>query len=174
MDEPQSRAVPNDDRLVVHARDSFTEFFRGEYRQVVGLAYVLCGSRWAAEELTMEAFEAALKDWDRVSSLDAPGAWVRRVVSNASVSRYRRLRAERSARSRLESFERLEPLDRTPDNELWDAVRRLPRRQAQVVALFYVDGYQRVEIAHILGIADESVKTHLDRARRRLGEELGE
>ena len=174
MDEPQSRAVSENDRLVVHARDSFAEFFRREYRQVVGLAYVLCGSRWAAEELTMEAFEAALKDWDRVSSFDAPGAWVRRVVSNASVSRFRRLRAERRARSRLENLDRLEPLVRTPDTELWEAVRRLPNRQAQVVALFYVDGYQRKEIAEILGISDESVKTHLDRARKRLSEELGE
>jgi predicted RNA polymerase sigma factor len=47
---------------------------------------VLCENRRVAEELTMEAFEAALREWPRVSALDAPGAWVRMVESNSSVS----------------------------------------------------------------------------------------
>jgi DNA-directed RNA polymerase specialized sigma24 family protein len=42
------------------------------------------------------------------------------------------------------------------------------------VALFYVDGYPRRAIGQILGISDESVKTHLDRARPSLQRLLGE
>lgn len=43
-----------------------------------------------------------------------------------------------------------------------------------MVALFYLDGYQRWEIAEVLGISEESVKTHLERGRSRLREELGD
>ena len=63
-------------------------------------------------------------------------------------------------------------LEATDNAYLWEAVRRLPRRQAQTVALFYLEGYSRREIAAVLAISEESVKTHLDRARRRLEKEL--
>lgn len=153
---------------------AFEAFFRREYRSVLGLAFVLCGNRWAAEELTMEAFEKALRDWRRVSRLDSPAAWVRKVVSNGSVSRFRTMAAERRAKSRMIVDERTQPLDEISHPEVWEAVRRLPRRQAQAVALFHVDGYRRREIAQVLGISEESVKTHLERGRRRLTEELAE
>jgi RNA polymerase sigma-70 factor (ECF subfamily) len=65
-------------------------------------------------------------------------------------------------------------LDGSGDVEVWEAVRRLSRRQAQVVALFYVEGFSRAEVARILGLSEESVKTHLERARRQLEKELGD
>lgn len=163
-----------DDSLVVAAQEPFEGFFRREYRSVLGLALVLCGNRAVAEELTMDGFEAALRHWQTVSTLDSPGAWVRKVVSNASVSRYRRLAAEARARLRLSGEGGEVVVDLAGNAFVWEAVRRLPRRQAQSVALFYVGGYSRLEIAQMLGISEESVKTHLDRARRRLGQELGD
>ncbi len=66
--------------------DSFEDFFRREYRSVLGLAVALSGDRWAAEDLTQEAFAAAERKWARVGSLDRPQAWVRRIVANKSVS----------------------------------------------------------------------------------------
>jgi RNA polymerase sigma-70 factor (ECF subfamily) len=159
--------------VVVAGEEPFEAFFRREYRQVLGLALVLSGSHAVAEELAMDAFEKALRDWHRVRRLEAPGAWVRRVVSNSSVSRFRRLSAEARAKLRLSGSG--EPvLDGSGDDGVWEAVRRLPRRQAQVVALFYVEGYGRAEVAHALGISEESVKTHLERARRQLEKELSD
>ena len=63
----------SDDSPVVAASEPFEGFFRREYRSVLGLAFVLCGDRAVAEELTMEGFEAALRDWSRVSQLESPG-----------------------------------------------------------------------------------------------------
>lgn len=163
-----------DDLPVVAAREPFETFFRREYRSVLGLAVVLCGHRAVAEELTMDAFEAAFKNWTMVSGLDDPGAWVRKVVSNASVSRFRRLAADARARLRMSGVSSVDTADLGEHAAVWQAVRRLPRRQAQTVALFYFEGYSRREIAELLGISDESVKTHLDRARRTLEQELGD
>lgn len=159
------------DRVEIVVGESFSEFFSSEYHAVLGLAVVLTRDRGVAEDLTMDAFAAALGRWDTVSEMDSPGAWVRRVLSNAAVSRLRRLGAEARALLKLREPVRDDPL---PDPEVWEAVRRLPRRQAQCVALQYVAGYSRAEIAEVLGISEESVKTHLSRARRRLGEVLGD
>lgn len=161
-----------DENQGVHSLEgSFDAFFRSEYRQVLGLAYVLAGSWSAAEELTMDAFEKTLRHWPSVTALDSPGAWVRKVVANSAVSRFRRLGAERRANARLQAGETTDVDSEV--SEVWDAVRRLPVRQAQAIALFYVGGYTRMEIAHLLGVSDESIKTHLDRARKRLERELG-
>lgn len=70
----------------VRAPESFDVFFRREFRALVGLARALSGSQVAAEDIAQEALVAAYKRWGEVGSLDNPGAWVRRVVANRSVS----------------------------------------------------------------------------------------
>ncbi|MGH8913440.1 MAG: RNA polymerase sigma factor [Acidimicrobiia bacterium] len=172
MDADGFEEHATDDSPVVAAREPFESFFRREYRSVLGLAVVLCGHRAVAEELTMDSFEAAFRNWPSVSVLEDPGAWVRKVVSNASASRYRRLAAEARARFRMSGGSSVRTGDLGERSDVWEAVRRLPRRQAQSVALFYFDGYSRREIAELLGVSEESVKTHLERARRRLEQEL--
>ena len=87
--------------LVVAARVSFEDFYLKDYQAVVGLAYALSGSRWLAEDLAQEAFLAAHRNWPRVSAYDQPGAWVRRVVANLSVSAFRRRMVEAKALVRL-------------------------------------------------------------------------
>lgn len=169
-DRAPARRVPVDEPIVA-AREPFDVFFRREYRRVLGLAFVLCGNWSVAEELTMEAFEAAFRHWSRVSGLESPGGWVRRVLANSSVSWFRRLAAESRARVRLAGDRQTTESDEG-DVAVWEAVRRLPRRQAQVVSLFYVEGYSRTEVGVVLGISEESVKTHLERARQRLAKEL--
>ncbi|HSM43629.1 MAG TPA: sigma-70 family RNA polymerase sigma factor [Acidimicrobiia bacterium] len=173
MNRDDLEPEPMDDLPVVAAQEAFETFFRREYRSVLGLAVVLCGHGAVAEELTMDGFEAALRNWATVSTLDNPGAWVRKVVSNASVSRYRRLAADARARLRI-SGGSLGTVDLGEHADVWEAVTRLPRRQAQTVALFYFEGYSRREIAVLLGISEESVKTHLERARRTLERELSD
>ncbi|HJQ94786.1 MAG TPA: sigma factor-like helix-turn-helix DNA-binding protein [Acidimicrobiia bacterium] len=44
----------------------------------------------------------------------------------------------------------------------------MPRRQAQVIALFYLDQMSISEIAHVLEVAEGTVKAHLHQARETL------
>ena len=162
-----------EDIPVVRGVENFDGFFRREYRAVLGLAIVLSGSRSVAEELTQEAFLATFRHWERVGRLDNPGAWVRRVVANRSVSAFRRSMAEAKALLRLNSHARRDIATELDDTmAVWREVRRLPRRQAQVVALTYFDDLPRREVAEILGCSEETVKTHLDRARNALAARL--
>lgn len=158
---------------VVRGVEDFERFFRSEYRAILGLAIVLSGSRSAGEELTQDAFLVTFREWERVGRLDNPGAWVRRIVANRSVSRFRRAAAETKALFRLSSETRRESLLELDDGlDVWREIRRLPRRQAQVIALTYLDDLPRSAVAEILDCGEETVKTHLERARRTLANRL--
>ncbi len=158
----------------LRAQEPFDAFFRRERRAVIGLAYALSGSRLACEDLAQEAFVAAYRRWDEIGGYDNPGAWVRRVVANRAVSTVRRRVAEAKAVASL-GFRRVRPAE-LPDEsaDLWALVRALPKRQAQAVALRYVEQLTPEEIAEVLGISRDSVYTHLRRAHQALAAELEE
>jgi len=135
---------------------------------VIGLAYALSGSRSGAEDLAQDAFLAAYRQWSKVSVMDHPGAWIRRVVSNQSVSAVRRYAAEAKALVRFGGSDYTAP-EMSPDaTATWCAVRKLPKRQAQVVALRYYDRSSIADIARILDMSENTVKTHLQRAKQAL------
>lgn len=153
---------------------SFEAFYVHEYAGVVRLAMALTGRSDLAEELAQEAFVAAYRRWRRVSQLDSPAGWIRRVVSNKCVSSGRRHVAEIRLLARLR-------LEREPgrranelvDDELWEIVRTLPKRQAQVLALAFLEDRSVGSIARILGCGEETVRTHLRRGRLNMAERLG-
>jgi RNA polymerase sigma-70 factor (ECF subfamily) len=155
--------------------ETFEEFYRREYVTVVGLAFALSGSRSGAEDLAQEAFFAAHRNWDKIATYDKPGAWVRRVVANMSVSAFRRTTAEARAMRRAALGERRELPDLgATDPAFWAAVRALPRRQAQVIALFYIEDLPIAEVGEILNMKPGTVKRHLHDGRRMLARRLQE
>lgn len=155
---------------------SFRAFFRTHQRRVVAMATTVTGDLAAAEEIAQEAFTRAFREWDRVRHYDDPGAWVRRVAWNLAVSRWRSLRREVSARLLLQGDAPAVVEPRLPDGSeaVWEEVRRLPRRQAAAIHLFYAEDRAVGEVAAILGCSVGSAKNLLHRARRTLAERLGE
>lgn len=153
--------------------ESFEAFYQREYRSVLGLASVLSGNVSLAEDLTQEAFVATMRQWDRVGQMENPGAWVRKVVANGSVSRFRRAMVEFRAAAGMGDLERdRSALAGEVAIDIWSEIRRLPRRQAQVVALTYLLDLTRREVGETLGCSEETVKTHLERARKQLTDRL--
>ena len=143
----------------------FDDFYRQEHRQVLGLAFVLTGSLPVAEDVAQDAFTAAFRHWRTVAACDAPGAWVRRVACNRAASVVRRRLVEARALVRLAwRTETTIELDEG-DEAFWQAVRRLPARQAQAVALYYFADYSVREISAVLDCSEGTVKTHLGRGR---------
>jgi RNA polymerase sigma-70 factor (ECF subfamily) len=66
----------------------------------------------------------------------------------------------------------LPPLE-PESEEVWKAVRKLARRQAQVIALIYLEDLSLQQVAEVLEISVPTVGTHLQRGRRALAELLG-
>lgn len=58
------------------------------------------------------------------------------------------------------------------DPEFWAAVRALPRRQAQVMALYYLEDRSVAQVAEILDVTLGTVKRHLHNGRLALARRL--
>ena len=150
--------------------EGFEAFYLREYHAVVRLAYALSGSRLVAEDIAQEAFLGAFRDWKHIRH---PSGWVRKVtVRRAGRIVHRRLLESRALARMLAG--RGPAVAELPedDAEVWRAVRALPRRQAQVIALRYVGDVSVAEIAQTLGMAEGTVKAQLHRARQALAARL--
>jgi RNA polymerase sigma-70 factor (ECF subfamily) len=151
----------------------FDRFYRDHYPAVVGLIFTLTGSRPGCEDIAQEAFLRAHRDWARIEKLEQPGAWVRVVALNLARSGLRRLGAETRAMARFGSrtnfvFPELEP----PSERFWRAVRSLPHRQREVVALHYLEDMAVADVARLLSVAESTVKNSLAQARATLAQRL--
>jgi RNA polymerase sigma-70 factor, ECF subfamily len=148
---------------------SFDEVFAVEYPRLLR-ALAVAGDAAHAEDAVQEAFIAAERRWSRVSTLDDPAGWVRRVALNrlANGRRNRRRRAEILASVRPPDPTTLDALDL----DLLDALRALPDRQRLTLCLHHLGGYPVAEIAAMLGVADGTVKSNLHDARSALRRRL--
>jgi RNA polymerase sigma-70 factor, ECF subfamily len=148
--------------------EAFDAFWVADHAAVLALAAALTGDWNVAEDITQDAFVAALRSWDRI---DNHAAWVRRVVTNRAASHWRRRAREAAAFARLAA--RPVAVVLAPEfDEFWARVRALPRRQGQVVVLRYLEDRSISEIATVLEIAEGTVKATLSHARTALARTL--
>jgi len=152
----------------------FVDFYRQRYARSVRLAVVLTGSAAVAEDVVQDVMIDAHRRWQRVSAYDDPGAWLRRAIVNRAISRHRRVAVAAKGFLRLKADARLSIDLVDSDWELWKRVRSLPARQAQMIALVYVEGLTLEGAAAVLGIATPTAKSHLARAKQRLETELSD
>ena len=153
--------------------EPFETFYIRELPRLVALARALTGSAAAAEDVAQEAMIATFRRWDEVERLDVPAAWVRRVCANMSTSYLRRRSSEARTLRRLTSVRQRDPELEPDDADFWAAVRRLPRRQAQAIALHYLYDMSVTDIALTLECSQSTVKAHLVRGRAALARALG-
>lgn len=151
---------------------SFDDLYRTEYPGLIGVAIALTGTIEDGEDAVQGAMLKAFVNWGRVGSLERPGGWCHRVLVNACRSLFRR---RRTAVRWLAGRPRVEPSTAGPSPDVlafWAAVRRLPERPRQVVALHYAGDLAVEEIARILTVPEGTVRSDLTRARAALRAEL--
>lgn len=139
-----------------HAQIAFVE---REHPRLVGSLRLYCGDADLAEEFAQEALARACRDWARVGSMRAPGAWAHRVAINLANSWFRRRAAERRARARHGiSPEASSDPDQADALAVRSAVAALPRRQRAAVILRYYADLPVAQVADALGCAEGTVK----------------
>lgn len=158
----------------MRSRD-FGEFVRVEHEQLVHTLVLHCGDPALAEQLAQDAFVRARERWDRVSTMESPGAWLHRVAINLSNSWWRRLAAEHRAYAKVGARP---PADMTPDTAdavaVRAALRALPSRQREILVLrFFLDLSVR-ETAARTGLKEGSVKSLTHRAVTALRAQLAD
>lgn len=151
-------------------RERFEWFHHIEFATLCRSLYLILGDRTAASEIAHDAFARAYEHWGRVDR-SQPELWVRRVAIKRAtkLERRRRLRSRFSGKVEAPIFER-------PSHhpELWAALQQLPRSQRIAIVLTYFEDRAASDVAEITRSSEPAVKGHLQRARRRLGDLLGE
>jgi RNA polymerase sigma-70 factor (sigma-E family) len=146
------------------ADEEFRRFVELRYRQLLRTAYLLTGSEHLAEDLLQSALLATMSRWRK---MERPEAYVRRVMVNQLVSRWRRRQIIEVLTAVLP--ERAAPTDQ-PElrDELWQALRKLPARMRAVLVLRYWEDLSESETADALGCSVGSVKSQASRGLARL------
>jgi RNA polymerase sigma factor (sigma-70 family) len=149
------------------------EVFEAAFNDLLGRALSaarsVLGPGPAAEDVAAETMARTYGHWAKVSGLPYREAWVARVAANLAIDSVRRRPAPVQEAPVATSGER-GALNRMV---LVAAVRRLPRRQRQVVVLSYLSDVAEADVASLLGISNGSVKTHLHRGLAALRASLG-
>jgi RNA polymerase sigma-70 factor (sigma-E family) len=159
----------------IEADTAVRELFETEYRSLVGLAALLVDERAAAEDVVQEAFVRLHRSWSKLRDPASAPAWLRSTVLNLARSGLRRrLLARRLPHVPQPDSASAEAgaLARADRRAVLDALRALPRRQHEVLALRYFADHSEQEIADLLGISPGSVKTHAHRGLTALRDAL--
>ena len=146
--------------------------FRLHHLALVRLAVILVDDTASAEDVVQDAFAGLYARADRLRDPAAALAYLRASTLNGARSALRR---RRTARAYLRSAEPDvgEPADAhlmldAEHAEVLAAVRTLPPRDQEVLALRYWSGCGEAEIAHLLGISPGTVKSTASRAVAKL------
>jgi RNA polymerase sigma-70 factor (sigma-E family) len=152
------------------------ELYRQEWPGLLRLAVLLTGDRGQAEDVVQDAFVALQRRFHRLADPAGAAGYLRVSVVNGARSIHRRRlvawrhqRAEPSLEPPLDSGLLLAE----EHQEVMVAVRRLPRRQQEVLILRYWSGLSEAEIATTLGVSRGTVKTCASRALATLSNRLG-
>jgi RNA polymerase sigma-70 factor (sigma-E family) len=149
--------------------------FAAEASRLVSLARFFVEDRTAAEDLVQEAFIRLSRSAHRIRDPESAAAYLRSIVINLARDHNRRglvsLRHRPPAVLDEPSAEHTAAA-RESRLEVVAAVRDLPRRQRDCVALRYYLELSVEEIATTLGVSPNSVKTHLQRGLRSLAQRL--
>jgi RNA polymerase sigma-70 factor (sigma-E family) len=151
--------------------EQFEEFMTSRWPGLVRLAYGLTGDKWQAEDLAQTALASAYAAWWRVSRADDPDAYVRRILINASKSRFRRNRLSERPQAAVDL-----PGPAVPDHAsaigdrsvLFAALAELPPRQRAAVVLRYWEDMTDAQAGAVLGCTASTVRSQLARALTKL------
>ena len=147
----------------------FREFMTARWPSLLRTAYLLTGDRYLAEDLAQTALEKAAVAWGRVRRADDTDAYVRRILMNTHLSRFRRKRV-------VEVLDRETPEVPSTDysqqiavrDELLKALATLPKRQCAVVVPRYWEDLNEAQTAAVLGCSVGTVRSQAHKALAKL------
>ena len=155
---------------------SFDDWVAARGPSLLRFAYVVTGSQHTAEDAVQDALARACERWPRVARTLDPDTYVRRMVVNAHISRWRRTRRESPVSEVLSRDAQPDHADRLGTGDaVWAVCGSLPPRQRAAVVLRFYEDLDYPEIAAVLGCSEVTVRSHVHRAlaalRSRLAEE---
>ncbi len=155
--------------------EEFSAFVAARADRLYRQAWLLTGTRHAAEDLVQTALTKTYAAWSRVRRADDPVAYVHGVLLKAFLSdRRRRSSGEVPvAEPRTDAGAIADPADRQVERlALAEALAGLSRTDRAVVVLRYWEDRSVLDTARALGLSEAAVKNRSLRALRALADHL--
>ena len=130
-----------------------------------------CKNKYDADDVVQNTFIKLLKCKKQFDTDEHVRNWLIRVAVNECNSLW-----NSSWRKKVTSLDEREdePVFTTPEkSELYDLVMKLPPKYRQVVYLYYYEEFSVKEVAEMVKISETAVQTRLQRARKKLKDQLG-
>ena len=168
------------EKISLGAEELVVRLFRTEGRSLVRLARLFVDDKDAAEDIVQEAFLRLARHAGNIDAIERAPAYLRSIVLNLARDHNRRgLVSLRHHATMGRDVGSIEPIDdqlvrSEAHQRVLDAVRQLPNRQRDCITLRYFEELSIDGIASTLGLSNNSVKTHLQRAMAALDRMLGE
>jgi RNA polymerase sigma-70 factor (sigma-E family) len=151
--------------LDADSEQAFAAYVVARRRALLRSAWLLTGDWHLAEDLVQTALAKAYLAWRR---MDAPDAYVRRVLMTTYVTWWRRRWNGEQPTADLPDTAVAHGDDYDVRHQVYDVLRTLPRRQRAVVVLRYFEDLTEAETAAALGCSVGTVKSQNARAMARL------
>jgi RNA polymerase sigma-70 factor (ECF subfamily) len=152
------------------SRDGFDALCRVHAPRLLAHLRRKARSTQDAEDVCQETLARAWRDWEVVSGLACPHAWLFVVANRLLIDGWRR-RAATDSRTGLLSEDR-PTLDHCDALAVRQAVAALPHDVRTAVVLYYFEDWTISRIAADAGVGTETIKSRLHRGRAALGAEL--
>lgn len=136
------------------------------------LCYLLLRDQALAEDAAQETFVRAWRGWGGFRREAAEKTWLVRIAVNVCRDMLRTGWFRRLDRRVTPEALPLADTSPLPDPTLMQAVMRLPLRQREAILLRYWQGMDIPDIAIALRCSRNTVKSSLERGKRRLKDEL--
>jgi RNA polymerase sigma-70 factor (sigma-E family) len=158
-------------------RASFEQFVAGSSSRMLTMAMLLTGhNRADAEDLLQTVLERAFRRWPRICRTGDPAPYVRQMLVNASLDRWRLLRRRPEQPFGSDDAAPVAAGLSGPDQStaiadqdlLWRALAQLPAGQRAVLVLRYYEDLTEAQTAAVLGCSVGSVKAQAARALAKL------
>lgn len=147
----------------------FREYMAARWPALVRTAYLLTGDRHSAEDLAQTALEKAAVAWGKVRRADNADAYVRRILVNTHLARFRRKRVVKILDTETPEVPSTDSAQQIAlRDELLKALATLPKRQCAVVVLRYWEDLTEAQTAAILGCSVGTVRSQAFKALAKL------
>jgi RNA polymerase sigma-70 factor (sigma-E family) len=147
--------------------EGFAEFVTVRSARLLRTAYLLTQDWARAEDLLQTSLAKAWFAWSRIETNPEP--YVRKIIVNTYASWWRRRWNAERPTEELPEPAGYDPHAAVDDRDaLWQALRRLPKRQRAVIVLRYFDDLSEAEVADALGTAVGTVKSQTAKALAKL------
>ena len=149
------------------------------YRRFATAMYGLClqyaSNEEDAQDILQEGFIKVFAKLDQVKNPAALPGWIRRVMINTALERYRSqiiLQRVDEVREEYQEDSGNDALDKISCEELVGLIQTLTPRYRMVFNLYAIEGFSHKEIGEELGISIGTSKSNLSRARVILQEKI--